>query len=87
MDTARRDAINQQNKDKKWDEIPQESKDDLSNTEKQITEQQEKKTAIIADYAKDNKIVHQLIDLALLQNGLLKGEALNKFVRRSIELI
>ena len=85
--TARRDAINQQNKDKKWDEIPQESKDDLSNTEKQITEQQEKKTAIIADYAKDNKIVHQLIDLALLQNGLLTGEALNKFVRRSIELI
>ena len=85
--TARRDAINQKNKDKKWDEIPQESKDDLSNTEKQITEQQEKKSSIIADYAKDDKIVHQLIDLALLQNGLLTGEALNKFVRRSIDLI
>jgi molecular chaperone HtpG len=85
--SARRDAINQQNKDKKWDEIPQESKDDLSNTEKKINEQQEKKTAIIADYAKDDKIVHQLIDLALLQNGLLTGEALNKFVRRSIDLI
>ena len=85
--TARRDSINQQNKDLKWNEIPQERKDDLSKTEKDIEEQRSKKTALIADYAKDNKMVHQLIDLALLQNGLLRGEALNKFVRRSIELI
>ena len=85
--TARRDAINQQNKDLKWDEIPQERKDDLSKTEKDIEEQKGKKTTLIGDYAKDNKVVHQLIDLALLQNGLLRGEALNNFVRRSIELI
>ncbi len=85
--SARRDAINQSNKDKKWDEIPQESKDELSKTEKDIEEQQSKKTAVISDYAKDNKVVHQLIDLALLQNGLLRGEALTNFVRRSIELI
>ena len=85
--TARRDSINQQNKDLKWDEIPQERKDDLSKTEKDIDEQRQKKTALIADYAKDNKVVHQLIDLALLQNGLLRGEALNRFVQRSIELI
>ena len=85
--TARRDAINQQNKDKKYDEIPQESKDDLSNTEKQIEEQRNKKTTVIGNYAKDNAVVHQLIDLALLQNGLLKGEALNNFVRRSVDLI
>ncbi len=85
--TARRDSINQQNKDVKWDEIPQERKDDLANTEKEINAQKQKKTDTIAEYAKGNKIVHQLIDLALLQNGLLRGEALNKFVRRSIELI
>ena len=41
----------------------------------------------IADAAKDNKVVHQLIDLALLQNGMLRGEALDKFLKRSVELI
>ena len=85
--TARRDAINQQNKDLKWDEIPQERKDDLSKTEKDIEEWKGKKTEVISKYAADNKTVHQLIDLALLQNGLLRGEALNAFVRRSIDLI
>ena len=85
--SARRDAINQQNKDLKWDEIPQERKDELSKTEKDIEEQRAKKTTIIGNYAKDNKVVHQLIDLALLQNGLLRGEALSQFIQRSIDLI
>lgn len=85
--TARRDALNQQNKDLKWDEIPQERKDDLSKTEKDIEEWKGKKTEVISKFAADNKTVHQLIDLALLQNGLLRGEALNAFVRRSIDLI
>lgn len=85
--TARRDAINQQNKDKKYDEIPQESKDDLSKTEKDIETQQQKRSQLIGDYAKDSAPVHQLIDLALLQNGLLRGEALSRFVRRSVSLI
>ena len=85
--SARKDAINQSNKDKKWDEITQESKDELSKTEKDIEEQNSKKTGIIASFAKDNSVVHQLIDLALLQNGLLKGEALNNFIRRSVSMI
>ena len=85
--TARKDAINQQNKDKKYDEISQESKDNLQQVNKDIEAQNEKKTAVIADYAKGSKIVHQLIDLALLQNGLLRGEALTNFVSRSIDLI
>ena len=42
---------------------------------------------MIADYAKGNSVVHQLIDLALLQNGMLKGEALDKFLKRSVDLI
>ena len=46
-----------------------------------------KKEAVFAGYASKNKVVRQLIDLALLQNNMLKGEALNNFVKRSIELI
>ena len=49
--------------------------------------QKDKKTAVIADYAAKNSIVHQLIDLALLQNGMLKGEALDRFLKRSVDLI
>ena len=42
---------------------------------------------IIAAYAAGNKVVHQLIDLALLQNGMLKGAALDSFLKRSVDLI
>ena len=55
--------------------------------EKAIQEQKDKKQQILADYAKGNSIVHQLIDLALLQNGMLKGEALDQFLKRSVDLI
>jgi molecular chaperone HtpG len=85
--TARKDAINQSNKDKKYDEISQESKDELQKVNKDIEAERQKKTDTIGNYAKDNPIVHQLIDLALLQNGLLRGEALTNFVRRSLDLI
>ena len=85
--TARKDAINQSNKDKKYDEISQESKDELQKVNKDIEAERQKKTDTIGNYAKDNALVHQLIDLALLQNGLLRGEALTNFVRRSLDLI
>ena len=85
--TARKDAINQSNKDKKYDEISQESKDELQKVNKDIEAEKQKKTDTIGQYAKDNALVHQLIDLALLQNGLLRGEALTNFVRRSLDLI
>lgn len=85
--SARRDAINQANKDKKYDEISQESKDELSKCEEDIRQQNDKKTNIIAEYAKGANRVHQLIDLALLQNGMLRGEALTKFVNRSLQMI
>ena len=84
---ARLAAIRQAQEKKKADELTQEEKDDKANTEKAIQEQKDKKQQILADYAKGNSIVHQLIDLALLQNGMLKGEALDKFLKRSIELI
>lgn len=85
--TARRDAINQSNKDKKYDEISQESKDELSKYESDIQQMKDKKSDIVSNYASGEKKVHQLIDLALLQNGMLKGEALSNFVKRSIEMI
>lgn len=84
---AREQALQQTQKDKKWDEITQAEKDDLSDTRKKVEEQEEKRNGVIADCAKDNQIVHQLIDLALLQNGMLKGAALNAFLKRSVDLI
>ena len=84
---ARLQVLNQEQSKKKYDELTQEEKDDKANTQKAIDEQKQKRDTLIADYAKDNNIVHQLIDLALLQNGMLKGEALDRFLRRSVEMI
>ena len=84
---ARLAALHQTQNGKKPEEITQEEKDDVKNTEKSVAEQRDKKRQIIADYAKDNIIVHQLIDLALLQNGMLKGAALDSFLKRSVDLI
>ena len=84
---ARMAVINQDQSKKKYDELTQEEKDEKANTQKAIDEQKDKRKQVIADYAKDNSIVHQLIDLALLQNGMLKGAALDKFLKRSIDLI
>ncbi|MBR4239759.1 MAG: molecular chaperone HtpG [Prevotella sp.] len=84
---ARLAAIRQVQDKKKYDELTQEEKDDKANTEKAVQEQKDKKNNVLADYAKGNSIVHQLIDLALLQNGMLKGAALDAFLKRSVELI
>ena len=84
---ARLAAIRQAQDKKKWDEITQEEKDQKAEAEKAVQAEKDKKTAVIADYAKGNSIGHQLIDLALLQNGMLKGEALDRFLKRSVELI
>ena len=84
---AKQSALKQLLDKKKLEELTQEEKDERQNTEKTISEQKEKRNSIIADYAKNNKIVHQLIDLALLQNGMLKGAALNEFLKRSVDII
>ena len=84
---ARLAALHQSQSKKKPEEITKEEKDDLEKTEKAVNEQRDKKNKILCDYAKDNKIVHQLIDLALLQNGMLKGKALDEFLKRSVEMI
>lgn len=84
---ARLSALRQSQDKKKPEEVTQEEKDDLKNTEKALSEQKDKRNNILSDYAKGNTIVHQLIDLALLQNGMLKGEALDNFLKRSVDLI
>lgn len=84
---ARETALQQAQKDKKWDEITQAEKDDLNDTREKVKAEEDKRVAVIADFAKNNKVVHQLIDLALLQNGMLKGAALNEFLKRSVDLI
>ena len=84
---ARRMAIEQTQSGRKAEDISQEERDELNKVNEDIAAQEDKKNAVLAEYAKNNQIVPQLIDLALLQNGLLKGEALNNFLKRSVDLI
>ena len=84
---ARLAALQQAQSKKKAEELTQEEKDDVQNTQKSISELQDKKKTVIEACAKDNEVVHQLIDLALLQNGMLQGAALDKFLKRSVSLI
>ena len=84
---ARLAAIQQSQDKKKYDELTQEDKDQKAEAEKAVNEQKEKKHAVLADYAKGNDVIHQLIDLALLQNGMLKGAALDAFLKRSVDMI
>ncbi len=84
---ARLAAIRQQQEKKKPEELTQDDRDMKTGCEKAVEEQKQKKQQVLSDYAQTNDIVHQLIDLALLQNGMLRGEALDKFLKRSVDLI
>ena len=79
--------LDELNKGKKDEEIPQVDKDRKSGYSKAIADLNKQKNSLLEEYGKGNKVIGQLIDLALLANGLLKGEALNRFVKRSVELI
>lgn len=87
MLTLRRNELQKAQEGKKDEEIPTAKKDELSDVEKKIEAQKTEKENILNGYAAGNKVVHQLIDLALLQNNMLKGEALTNFVKRSVEMI
>ena len=84
---SRRKELYDARNGKKDDEIPQSEKDELFEIEKEITAAKSEKEGILAEYAADDKTVKQLIDITLLQNNMLSGEALNNFVKRSIELM
>jgi len=74
-------------KGKKEEEIPTAEKAELDDLQKEIEKLKEKKKSVLKAFADENKQVRQLIDLALLANNMLKGEALAKFVKRSVELL
>ncbi|MDH6356429.1 molecular chaperone HtpG [Parabacteroides sp. PF5-9] len=72
---------------KKEEEISSQEKEDLSDTEKKLNELRDQQKSILAMYAGTNNMINQLIDLALLGNGMLKGEALSRFIKRSVQMI
>jgi molecular chaperone HtpG len=75
------------NKGKKEDEIVQADKDRIAELDNKIKEFEDKRGEVLSKFGRSNKIVRQLVDIALLSNNMLKGEELNKFVKRSIELL
>lgn len=84
---GKKTELSELNKGKKEEEIPQVDKDRLKEYDEKVWDMKKQKESLLEEYGKSNKIVGQLIDLALLANGLLKGEALNRFVKRSVDLI
>ena len=84
---ARQADLRESQSKKKEEEITAEEKEDMTNTNHKLDELRGQRDQILADYAKGNNLVSQLIDLALLGNGMLKGEALSRFIKRSVEMI
>ena len=82
-----RQAALRDEQSKEGDKFPEEQKKDLEKTNADIKAQEDKKDTVLADFAKRQDKVRHLIDLALLQNGMLRGEALNNFVKRSVEML
>lgn len=81
------EKLRENHKGKKDDEIPVPEKEDIKTKESKITELKKKEEDLLSTYAKSNNLVRQLVDLALLSNNMLKGEALSQFVKRSVELL
>ena len=85
--TAEKVEVDKAKKDKKDEEISSEVKEKSDDLEKAINALKDDQKAKLTAFGKDNKLAKQLVDLALLANGMLKGEDLDKFVKRSFELI
>ncbi|HNQ38104.1 MAG TPA: molecular chaperone HtpG, partial [Prolixibacteraceae bacterium] len=81
------EELEQKGKGKKDEEIPSEEKEKLEGLRKELSDLEEKRRHTLKEFGKGNKLAKQLVDLALLANGLLKGADLDRFVRRSVELI
>lgn len=84
---ARKNELQKKQEGKKAEEIPTAEKDEKEELDKKLDELKKQKETLFAEYASQNKAVRQLTDLALLQNGMLKGEALSSFVKRSLEMM
>jgi len=81
------DFMEQEHKKKKPEEISQLEKDDLEKLKKELSEVEKSRKDMLEAYGSENRIVKQLIDLAFLANNMLRGEELNTFVKRSVELL
>ncbi len=84
---SRKAELNKAKEGKKDEEIPQADKDELEAVNKRIDEQRQKRNEILTQFAKDEKLVSQLIDLALLSNNMLKGANLTNFIKRSVSMM
>jgi Molecular chaperone, HSP90 family len=84
---ARQADLREAQNKKKQEEITEAEKEDMQNTNSKLDELREQRNQVFVDYAKDNQLISQLIDLALLSNGMLKGESLSRFIKRSAEMI
>lgn len=84
---ARKAVLQAEQDKKKYDEITDAEREDMKKCTDDIEAEEGKRREVLSTYAAGNELVHQLIDLALLQNGLLKGEALTRFVKRSVDLL
>lgn len=84
---ARKAELNKSKEGKKEEEVPQTEKDEMEALDKQIEGERKKRTDLLASFAKDEKLVSQLIDLALLSNNMLKGQSLTNFIKRSVSLM
>lgn len=85
--SARKGELNKAKEGKKDDEVPQAEKDEMETLNKDIDGLNAKKQEILKAFAGEEKLVGQLIDLALLSNNMLRGEALTAFIKRSIEMM
>lgn len=81
------ERLQEAKKDKKDDEIPVADKEALKRAEEKAKELRAKESGILKTYADRTPLVRQLVDLALLSNNMLKGEALSKFIKRSVEML
>jgi len=79
--------MEEEQKKKKAEEISQVEKDDLEKLRKELAAAENVRKDILESYGSDNKVVKQIIDLALLANNMLRGEELSTFVKRSVELL
>lgn len=79
--------LQEASKGKKDEEIPVTEKEELRNKEKEVDSLRKKESELLTQYANEHKLVRQLVDLALLSNNMLKGEALSQFIKRSVEML
>ena len=84
---SEKESLKKLKEGKKEEEVPQEEKDLLKETENKIAELEDFKRKKLEGFGQSNDLARQLVDLALLANNMLRGEALNNFVKRSVEIM